>query len=384
MTPAIPPTAPPTARQLQRGYIGNDRPANLTKFQARLNGMIIGTFSSVRINIIGDSHSSSAGVALASNSLGARMAADFTALGFSGVHSRLGLYQDSIALTQTFYPRWAFTGAGWGPWQALPGGKSARTTGSGEKLVDSPGYSFDKYLFYYYQDPANGSVTITVDGGATSFSTPSSGGSVTTQTLSQAGTAGIVTLLITIASAGVHTVEFTQSSGAIQIYGGEAYTSTAKTVFVRSMGYVGYSSVNYVANNIPSRFTDPALYADLIFACIGDNDFFNSVSLATYATNIATLKTNLLQPATASLVFWTWPPAAVSYGAISVQQGYVNAFLAGAGTNVLTVNLFQRYLDIGGGPVELPERYFDLIHTNAFGTLDEEKMLLNAVLPLGV
>lgn len=390
MIPATPPNIPLTRRQTPRGYIRNDTAANMGKFHIRLQRLLNGDDTLLRINLFGDSLTHGSGGVLYRNSIGARLATLFRDLGFAVSDNKFGI-ASTAAATITYDPRYAITGTN-DAYQPLPGGLSWRLKSSGAKLTYSPGVSFDTAVVKWFRDTSGngggGNMIITVDGGATNFTTPTSGGSVATQTISQSGAASIQDLVITIASAGVHTIEVTNDvTGNIEIFGFEYYTAATPTILIRTMGFSGYTSTNYVANNIPVRMYDTALTGDLSLFCLGDNDAFNGTALATYSANLATLKASLTALGTASILGWTWPPADVATYPAATQKSYVDAFIAAMGSNVLLCDLYQRYVDLGGQEllsITTGGYYKDTIHPSAFGNMDIAAFLFGAMMPMGV
>lgn len=172
-------------------YLKNRTPANLKNWTTKLTRMM--RFSErPRFNLYGDSITLGFGGALQKNSPGQRLAEELTRRGFAARAHLFGI-NSSMASHSAFDPRFAFTGT-WGAWDAIAGagGAAMRCTSASGTVTYSPGYAFDSIEVWYVRNTvpsgSGGSMTITIDGGATQFSTPTSGGLVSTQTISQTNT----------------------------------------------------------------------------------------------------------------------------------------------------------------------------------------------------
>lgn len=369
-------------RNQVRPYVSNLTPANLAKFHTQFQRLLNGNDKFLYVDFFGDSQTLTTGGNVYTNSIPAFYATKLRTLAgpisprFDVSDNKFGVYS-TVTATETFDPRWSHTGTVDG-WQALPGGQSFRITSNAGQIKYSPGVSYDTMNLIWFRDTTanlgGGTMTITVDGGATNFTCVngtgsaalSCGGTVSTFTTSQTGAQSLQSLVITIASAGVHTVEVTNGATLnTEIFGFEAYTAARPTIFVRTMGFSGYTSVNYVANSIPVRMYDAALTAHLSFFCLGDNDSLNLVSRPTYRTNITTLKGSLTALSSASIVAWTWPPATVATMAMASQQNYVDDFNAQMGTDVVSIDEFKRGRDLGGAE-GTPAEMNGTIHWNAW------------------
>lgn len=376
-----------TPRQIYRPYVRNDTPANLGKFNARMRGLYDGTQTTLRINMYGDSLTHNSGNY--PQSIAARMKPMFEALGFAVSDHQFGI-TSSTAGTTAYDARFSgFTGT-WGAWTDLPGGKTFRCTSASGTMTYSPGVAFDTIDVYWHRNTsgngAGGDMTITVDGGATSFTTPTSGGSVTTQTISQAGAASIQKTTVTVAS-GVHTVTITNgATGNIEMYGFEAYKVATPTVFLRTMGANAYSTVNWVANSIPVRMYDLAITADMTLLSLGANDTRVPTSLSTYLANLATLRASIVAASTSNVMFWTWTPEITTTRSWAYQKTYVDTMITAAGSDTVLADLWQRYVDMGGQEALASAAggyYSDTLHPSSFGNLDIARFLFDAMLPLG-
>lgn len=383
-------------RNQVRPYVSNFTPANLTKFNGQFQRLLNGDDNFLYINFTGDSLTSATGGTYYKNSIEAFYANRLRGLAgpigprFDVSDNRFGVY-GTIAGSETNDPRWSHTGTV-DAWQALPGGSSYRITSNAGQIKYSPGVSFDTMNLIWFRDTTGngggGNMTITVDGGSTNFTCVnglnsaalSCGGTVSTFTTSQTGAQSLQSLVITAATAGVHTVEVTNgATGQVEIYGFEAYTAARPTIFVRTMGFTGYTSVNYVANNIATRMYDAPLKAHLAFFCLGDNDSLTGVSRSTYRTNLTTLKGSLTALGSASILAWTWPPATVATMPMATQQGYIDDFTLQMGTDVVLFDLFKRNRDLGGAEA-IPNMMKDNIHPNAFGNQDIANQMYDATL----
>lgn len=350
---------PPTRRQLQRGYVSNDTPANLLKLQIKIDRLMRATETTGAINIFGDSHPLGVGGDYYRNSMGARWAANYrTRFGIAVSDNKFGIYS-TAAVTIAYDSRVSVSNtAHWSGWQALPGGQAWRTTTAGAWWKYSDPVACNTATLKWFRDTSGngggGNMIITVDGGATQFSTtsPSSGGLVSTFTYSQSGAASIQDLVITIASLGVHTIEVTNDvTGNIQVYGCECYNSAVPTLFIRTLGFSGYTTTNYVANNIPTRMYDVALTAHLNALCVGANDAFTGIAPATTATNVGTMLTSMTILGTASVMGMTFPPASAATAAYATQKLTVDAFVTAMGSGAVIHDQYQRIVDQGGQEV---------------------------------
>jgi hypothetical protein len=388
------PPAPLSRLQTPRAYVRNATAANLGKWNIKLNRLLTAVELTGYLNIVGDSHARCSGGKTYANSLGARLAADFRArLGIAVSDHPFGNPGTTAAAT-TYDPRTTFTiasGTAWGVWQDLLGGKTFRSTVVGDKMIYNPSAitptSFDTDNLLWFQDTAGngggGSMTITVDGGATNFTTPTSGGSVASQTISQSGAARLQSTLITVPY-GQHTIEVTNASGNIQLWGHEEYTAAKPTLFIRTMGSSGYTTANMVANNIPNRFWEnTVLQAQAQILIAGSNDAMNGVATATYSTNLATLLGALTTLGSASIIGVAWPPCAAAQTAYATQQTYLDLFRSGLGATSVLYDLNQRLLDMGGQEpfsAATGGLWDDLIHLNARGLLDMEAGIMATLL----
>ena len=372
---------------LGRNYVLNRTPANLAKFWARLNRTLTQASDfNTRIDLYGDSTTLGSGASFARNGIGARLAQKFQQAGYIARSFKHGSISDSAVATAAYDPRYSFTGA-WSGWTALPGGSSLRATSGGAAITYTPGYACDTVDVIWYQDSiangGGGSMIITVDGGATAFSTATSGGSVTSQTISQTGASSVQVTTLTIAGGlATHTVTVTNSaSGNIQVYGFECTTAAEPTVIIRTLGFSGYTTALYDVATIQQAMYSAAFKADLSLLSLGINDWAAGAVGGPYTTHLNSLRSNLVVLGTASICYWTPPPSSVGTASIAQQQGYVDAMIAAAGTNTVVVDAW-RFLQARGGQAALSGNlYQDILHPNATGNIAIADLLFEGLMP---
>lgn len=370
---------------LRRPYVIGRTPANLGRFWRRLRRTLEQPADFTRINLLGDSITLGSGGDFQRNSISEKLAALFRSKGLVTRAFKHGLH-GSAAGTATFDSRYAFSGT-WGDWGQLP---MSRCTSASGTLTYTPGYSHDTVDVLWYRDTVGngggGDMTITVDGGATNFSTPTSGGSVASETISQSGAASLQKTTVTIASAGTHAITITNgASNNIQIYGFEAYNVSEPTVIIRNMGISGYTSSLWNVSQINSALFNAALTADLTMLNLGSNDTRSLTVLGTYSANIAATRASVDALSTSSVLYWTWPPEVISGGtALATQQSYVDALIAAGGVNTVVVDVWRRWVDAGGQEAlatNMGGLYDDTIHPNSCGSHEIADLLFDTIFP---
>lgn len=402
----IVPTAPPgtsnnqaastafvlgTAGVVTGGLITNNSPANLAAWTKSLNSMIK-TGSHPRINMMGDSITFGAGSVLLKNSPTGVLASQLSARGLPATTSVFGMQLGTSAAVTTYEPRLVFTGT-WGPWSDIAGGKTFRSTTAAGTETFTPGYSHDTADFYWLRGglSGGGGMTITLlDGSNFSWSTflaggggpIASGGPVNTVTISQAsGTQNIMKTTLTYASAGSRAIVITNAgTGNIETYGIEAYTAATGNILIREMGNPGYTSTLLVSTGWLLGIL--SMPNELSILNIGRNDFGNGISTTTYAANLATLNSNMAANG-GSIVYWTWPPSAISDTPTATQLLYINTMLAAAGTTIPVYNLWQRWENLGGQEalaLAVAGYYNDGLHPSDFGNYELSQWLAKALL----
>lgn len=360
-------------------FVKNRNKAALAKYWFALDRLIRYS-EQLMVNCYGDSVTSGSGVGGAANangernSLSALFAQKFQQLGFDAYHFKHGNLGTSGAVT-TFDPRYSFAGT-WTTAYTIPGSSLLKCTSNAGSVTFTPGYSWDVCNVLYVQDTSGngggGNMTITVDGGATNFSTPSSGGSISSQVISQSGATTMTSIVVTAASAGAHTITVTNgASGNIQMFGFEPYLSTTRSVIVRNMGAPGYTAGNLVGSSLGQQMMyQTCLTGHLQLLNIGSNDSRTPTNLTTYDTNVSTIIASLTALSNSSVLYWTWPPEHYSDTARSTQQSYVDRFIQNAGVTYPILDLW-RWWDALGGYDAIGGTggwYSDTIHPNAIGT----------------
>ena len=252
-------------------------------------------------------------------------------------------------------------------------------------MTYAPGTSGNAFSLFWFRGGlfgSEGSMTITVDGGATLFSTPTSGGQVTSQTLSVAGAAGIQELVITVATAGVHTLTVTNGATLqIELVGVECYDTTAGSVLIRCLGSPGLTSTDLTV--VSRRQSTWAMPCELSLLSVGINDWNTGVLVATYASNLATLNTDMTINSISDVMYWTPPPSDFNSVALAVQKPYVEAMRTAAGSTVVIADLWQRYVDFGGYAAlgqAAAAYYNDALHPSALGNTDIARFLANVLM----
>lgn len=379
-----------TARRIAEAdtkfYVSNLNADNLAVFTKKAQ-RVFGNNEPLYINMLGDSTTIGIGGILSKFGPPAQLAARFAERGIPASSNRFGLYS-SAAATTTLDPRIVFTGT-WAGWTALPGGPSMRCTVDGGTVAYTPTIIWDVMDVYWYRDTTGtnggGNMVITVDAGATNFSTPTSGGSVSTQTISQTGAGSVQKTTVTAASLGTHSLTVTRNDATnhIQMYGFEPRNSAVGTVLIRDAGFTGYTSTNWNVSTLNNALLNANLLSQLTLWSIGVNDWANSIVLATYVTNIAATLSNVAANGSPSVMLWTPPPSSVSTAAITIQQTYVDALIAAGGTTMVIADLWRRYQD-RGGQAKLASAvdgyYNDLLHPNAWGNYELSRFLYEAVM----
>lgn len=360
-------------------YSSGDTPANLSSWTAKV-ALALKNTNRARINMYGDSTTMGSGGALAQNSPPSLLAAELTRRGVPATASMFGMNFANMGLLTAFEPRLTGTGT-IGQWTQLTGGKTFRMTTNAATLNYAPGYACDTIDLYHYVEPGNGSFTITIDGGATQFSTPTSGGLVSSQTINQNLAANIVLLPITIAGApALHTITITNGAALnTEIHGFEAYTAAVGNVLIRNMGATGYTSADLAGAGWIAGIK--FYLCDLTFLDIGINDWNNGLSLTSYIANIATIQSWIdASNAGTSTIYWTPTPTAFTAVVENTQRPFVQALRDAAGTNKVLMDWWQYLFDLGGYAALQPAGiYTDTLHPSALGNLQIAKMFANSL-----
>ncbi|HXI60436.1 MAG TPA: SGNH/GDSL hydrolase family protein [Polyangia bacterium] len=384
------PAGPPGSNS---AYITNGTPANLKQTAAAINSMFNATPAFPRMHLYGDSLTKGSGGLIQKYSPGQRMADELTRRGINSINTIFGFDFGTTAELTAWEPRLVFTGS-WGQWTQMPGGKTFLCSSNAGTMTYTPGYSHDIIDVYWYRGSDNGAVgsmTLTLgDGGTFNWATflASGGGSiasgsgVTTVTISQAGVTNWMRTRIMRNAAATSSLIITNgATNKIEIAGIEPFLSTASTMLIRSMGATGQPTTYLVATS--SRTFILGVPCEIAVLCIGRNDLSNGVNLGTYATNLATIRGDMVAALSQDAIFWTWPPSALSDTSKVNQQAYTDAMRTAAGTNTVLADLWQRYEDLGGQEAlasGAANWYNDGLHPNAFGNYDIAEFLVRTLL----
>ncbi len=372
----------PAQNNAGSSYLLNASPANLHFWSSKLNRMLR-YGERPRVNLYGDSTTLGSGGVLQKNSPGERLALELTRRGIAAHASLFGMPMATGAALGAFEPRLTFSGT-WSPWGETQGSSPRRAASPSASLSYAPGYACDSFSLFWFRGGLfgnEGAMTISVNGGATLFSTPTSGGLVSSQTISVVGADATQELVITVPSLGNHTLTITNgATGQILVFGIEAYDSTTGCVLVRCMGSPSLTSRDLVTTSRRQNIWQ--MPCDLSVLSTGINDWTTAAPVATYAANLATLIGDMRINSISDVLFWTPPgsdPATVS---TAVQSSYVNAMKAAAGNTVVVADLWQRYSDLGGYAALGPPAagyYNDALHPSAYGNLDIARFLAAAL-----
>jgi hypothetical protein len=373
-------------------YVSNRNVANLATFTKKLQRVFVNA-EPCYINMCGASETIGVGATYAKYGPPALLAARLAERGIPASSNKFGLYSTAAA-TNTLDPRLVFTGTVAG-WTDLPGGKTMRITTNAGSVTYTPhfngAFQWDVCDVYWYKNSvaggSGGDFDITVDAGGTNFSTPTSGGSVATQTISTLGTLnqGVNKTTVTAASLGTHTISATRNdaSNNVEIIGFEPRNSAIGTVLVRDFGFSGYTSTNYNAATINAGLLNANFASSLTTCSLGINDWANSIVLATYASNIATILANIASNGSPSILLMTPPPSATSVSTEAVQQTYVDALITAGSTTKVIADLWRRYVARGGQAAlatTVGGYYNDTLHPNAWGNSDISQFLAETIL----
>lgn len=374
------------------GYVTNRTPANL-KFWTKTLIRLLQYDECPRINMYGDSITSGSGGGYQKNSVSARLAGELTRRGIPAYANLFGIVANS-ATTATYDPRFAFTGT-WGAWTQLAGGGGTfRCTSNAGTLTYTPGFSHNTVNIFWYRGGGlgnEGNMTISlVDGSNFSWATyvasgggfVASGGATASTTISFVGAASIMRTEITFAAAGSRQTRITNDTTKdIEIYGIEAFDSTAPAVLIRSMGSSGYTSTNLATGGWLLGIL--GMPCELSMLNVGRNDPNTPISTSTYAANLTTLYNNITANGISDVLYWTWPPSAISDTSLAVQQQYTDVMRTAAGSTIVVADLWQRWTDRGGQAALAASAagyYNDTIHPSAMGNYDIGAFLADAIM----
>lgn len=375
-------------------YLTNRTPANLGHWIAGLNGVLNNSpVTFPVIQLIGDSITLSSGALIQTASIGARLASLLNSAGYPATDALWGNSFSTGPTVTAWDARLTFTGT-WGPWTQMPGGKTFRCTTNAGTMTYTPGYSHDTIDIYWHRGGlfgSEGTMTLTLgDGGTFSWATflatgggsIASGSGVTTVDISFVGAKNWMRTTITRNAAANSTAVITNgATNQIEIAAVEAKTSTVSKVLVRCMGFIGQSS-SYLTDTDTNDFL-LSVPSTIGILCIGRNDLSGGNSLATYAANLAAIKSSIISRPV-DLMFWTWPPSALSDTSLANQQAYTDVLRNAGGTGVVLADLWKRYEDLGGQEAlatggGVKAWYNDTLHPSAYGSFDIARFLMGAL-----
>lgn len=359
---SIPETA---VRQTISAFI-NFKPSNLTNWLAARANVLAGT-SMARIGIIGDSTTAGQGAGSPGIYDGARLLAppyvlssSLSAAGIPSISETMTADGATIGLVpdadmDVYEPRVNLDTASWGRTNGVAtlGGKTFNSpTGAGTaSLTWNPVAPIDTIKVYYVQNTNFGTFSIT-------------DGSGTLGTQSCNGTAAIGIKTVTRALSGDPFSIQRTTGNALHILGWECYNSAEKEVSVLALGQAGVDTSGLiVATGAWSALNCYDEYnCDLHFLNIGINDIRNSITSATYKTNLQTIVTAMKAVGDVILV---WPqPDLSTLGDQANRQNYRAAMYEIATTNDLPlIDLETYFTSIGGGA----SLYNDTVHLTAEG-----------------
>jgi lysophospholipase L1-like esterase len=375
------------------GYVTRTTPSTATPlyphWHYRLNRMLVnGEFP--RINLLGDSTAIGVGGIYFRNSLPQRLAEELSKRSIPALAFPVGMLNGTSAGETTWNPLITFTGT-WVQGADLLGSPCYKATTDAATMVYAPPGSTDTFFVTYNQSSAAGSFTITFNGGST-FSY-NGAGAAASATVNANGSQAVMLGQITGLTPGTHIMTITNgSTGAItEIQCVEAWNSTVPTVLIRGAGRSGYTTTNLAGTYGQQIWFDPIQGVnpvDIHILKAGINDAPGGVSAATSQTNLETIYGQMTVYASDQL-FVSMSPATIATTAIATQQTYRDAMKAvAAAHNAVFADSWQRYQDYGGADALQTGTkgafYFDGLHPNALGILDEAKFIADVLLPEGV
>lgn len=371
-------------------YVSNRTGANFHFWTRSVRRMVLHG-ERPRINMYGDSITTGTGGLTFKHTVAQLLADELTRRGLPARANLFGLPFGNVTNQQAYEPRLTFTGS-WGPWTQVQGKTATRATSSGASVTYAPGHTFDRCDLHYIMLGVNlgdgGEFTITIDGGATAFSTPTSGGLVTSEVIqcpAQPGSdVNFTNFTIEIEGpAAVHTITLTNgTTGVFEIYGFEPWTSDYPEITIRAAAGSGLTSVSLATG--PAAQSVYKLPCDLYMLNIGANDSATDVPVATYGDNLDTIEGLMRIWASSSILYWTRPPAATSIKPTAQQQTYVDEMVSRASDDIVVFDLFRRYMQRGGQEA-LAENsggdwYDDAIHPSSWGHRDMARALADVIL----
>ena len=321
------------------GFAGNARP----KFRLKRAKVRLAT-ARLRWLEIGDSTTAGTLVPGRATSTPGRLAALLNTAGLSASdHSSFGDAGKGTAANFVAYdPRWGL-GSGWdvyasADFRTLGGGMwSNQTTTNAASFT--PTGNVDTFILHYARVGSPGSMTVDIDGA------PSGPGfaSVNTQ-----GANAMLTVTVTHATPGAHTLNIKRVSGVIILVGVIAYNSTVPAVDVINCGWSGSLSTNWNVATWPwspiNAITTIAPDMTRINLGINDWDAAQRTDITTFQTNIATITTTA--KASGDVMLTKPFPSDVSVASVAVQQQFCAAIGAVATAQSCEIlDLQARFID---------------------------------------
>ena len=254
---------------------------------------------------------------------------------------------------------WGFSGSGYH-------GRGRMGTGSATMLF-SPSQTIDTFRVWYRKGTGGGTVTWSVDSGASTGSFSCSGATALAYVDIPCGSTGVHTLLITSPAATTYAF----------INGVEAMTGAAGGVKVSRIGYNGGKTTEAVAGGAAADGS-LACFAhtapDLTIIALGTNDYGGQTAVATFQANLTSLVTNALTTGSCLLVAEPSQSSALTIP----QSDYVAAIKAvGAANGVPVLDLTDRW----GTYTQANAAGFmqDGTHPNATGSYDLASAVFAAI-----
>jgi lysophospholipase L1-like esterase len=213
------------------------------------------------------------------------------------------------------------------------GGLFAFATTSTNTLAFTPRKSCDRFRIWYPTDVGIGTLNYNFNGGADTPINQNAAQSLTSVTAN--------------ATLGANTIFYTRSSGSVFHIGTEVWDSTENSIRIINAGWSGASSVDMseaAAAAYAPGLAIQAVAPDLtIIECEG-NDLLQSISLATFQTNMQFLITKAKLSGDVVLIAPIPLEVATTFP-LSTQAGYINVIKALAvSNNVPLISIYDRWV----------------------------------------